>query len=258
MDVQLRRARPRGRQPRQPGVEPLVGALAGFGPGNQVKALDPLHVLGDPAGGQLVANEAPALGCQGQEVVPGPARARPGDRVRNGELSRLHPGGAVDRCGVRRRRPGRWSAGPWLSGPSPPRARPEAGPRQAGSRRRAASARAWPESSRWRFTNVPPGLSRSRISSTSPRTVSEACLAAIRRGRVRLSWSARSRPGAPSRALPSRLSPGPTANRLPTSRPRTTSRDPAILSGCACHDGLGLTSVETRALSGPARSDRRP
>ncbi len=58
MDVELRVTRPGGGQPRQPGVELLVGGLSRVGSGHQVGAADPLQVLGQAARGQLVADQA--------------------------------------------------------------------------------------------------------------------------------------------------------------------------------------------------------
>ena len=51
----------------------------------------------------------------------------------------------------------------------------------------------------------PPGESRSRITSSSPRDSITACFAAIRRGEA-ASWSRRSTPEAPSSALPRTIS----------------------------------------------------
>ncbi len=86
------------------------------------------------------------------------------------------------------------------------------------------SRRDCPERSRCRFTNVPPGESRSRIASSGPVTRSDACRAAIRRGELP-SCSRRSRPGSPLRPLPMTVSVAERLKTRPVSRPRTISSD---------------------------------
>ncbi len=81
MHVQLGGTRLGGGHSGQPLVELLVERPVRVRMGQQVGPPDLTKVVGQPAGGQLIAEGSPPLRGHDEEIIPGPARDRPVDGV---------------------------------------------------------------------------------------------------------------------------------------------------------------------------------
>ncbi len=201
---------------------------------------------GSPPAGPRPARrgEPPSAGPRRSGSRPRSGRsARPGSRRRT--IRRSSKAGRRDGSGgfaIRRRRPG-------------------AGRRRAGSRRRRWSGLAWPGRTRWRLTNVPPGLSRSRRARPPFEHSSDAWRAAIFRGEPSPSWSARSiaRSARPARC---RARPRRPRARRPARRrlPRTTSQSPAVAIRLRVHDSILSATEQEEGLAqfDPVAVEERP